>query len=487
MSRSLHCPHCVRPLNQCTGGHVPLPENYEAECRTAPPLWVIEAGFPGHGKSEFLKAFILTLERLGDVLPGFMFAPMNDQNTVDVIHQWRRENRDLATQSPTPPAAPIPPLIRLQGLPERKRDARANRTLVMYDSPGEFFIELTRLKAGIPAIAQTGTVWFLISPFTSKDTKDELDMADLFHSYKAAIEELQGRASLKKRNVIVVYTMADEIQNLLPNEVRDYLVTDPLKELTKSAEARSSTNLPDLSDFTLSDFENTAERISQQLRQFTMTEVVPGGSNFVRLVEDSGATLKFCATSALGRRPSSNGELDDEPTRFRVLDPFWWTLCLNERKVQGRVRLIFDGVKESTVYQNSLPLKLWEKLSERTEVRTHVLGSLRSGTQPHQMPPNHPPEYSKPRLIGHALELLDLRSPKDKALLITNEPPLDLVDFVGGPWSQKLLVVVLGSGSVGRWPNVRRLPENWTDADLDQIVNRFLQGTPVSARPEDDF
>ena len=464
MIREHRCPICTKPLPQChLAGECDLPHNFAEKCAAAPPLWIATAGFSSHGKTVFLSALSLILDQLGDMLPDFGCVPMNQQ-TMDRIRDMRAEAKAGEVSGPTQPAQPEPLLFQLDGVPQSEgRSSREARMLVIYDAAGEFFSSLEQLKENVPALPYVSTIWFLVSLKDLKESKEHVTLPDLFQSYQVAME--QEGINLKKRRVIVTYTKAELIQNILPSQVVKYLSDDPFRDLTLGK------SLP-LNGFSLDEYINEADEISQLLEEFTKGQ--PGGRQFINMVHRQGMELKFCATSALGQSPDGHtGNLVERATRYRVLDPLFWTLRGGEPPTpNGRKRmvLVLDSSQSSErIYAGGRPQSMWEAMGARGETVSHYLGRMRPVGYAGQQPPSKAAQNKHMRLIGPILD----RAPQDSYVLVLSQGKItDLDDFCRTAWRDRLLVGVTEEKDEEIWPHSFVMRDS---DDADAIVSRLTR------------
>jgi hypothetical protein len=439
------CPFCLKPHNftsslelVCPVHQEKVPADYASEYNQVPPLWLVAVGFSQHGKTTYLAALTLILENISKVWPGVYYIPL-DQYTTEKIREMRREAREGK-----PPSATLkqevsrPLLFSVYQLPET-----GSRCLVMYDIAGEIYNSIEEVQEYVPAIKRASTIWFLVSLADLESDQEGKMITELFNAYRSGMENL--RIDLKGRNLIVVYTKGDILD--LPKELEDYLESDPFKGLT-----RHSTIIPDLEDFSLSDYIVEMNNISDQLQEYTRARV-RGGAAFINMVKAKGMNLRFCLTSALGERPdpSSQRLFHADAFRYRVLDPFLWATTLAETRSANPIGLVVDASQESrSVYDEALLSVIWERLSDYGEVATYYLGQTSPASRPGQQPPMSPPHVPHQRLIG---PILENASPGSRFLVIGTGPITDLADFYDSPWRDQVLLVMMGEDYQRDWPN----------------------------------
>jgi hypothetical protein len=219
------------------------------------------------------------------------------------------------------------------------------------------------------------------------------------------------------------------------------------------------------------------------------TEQQPGGRQFVNLVRRQDMQLKFCATSALGHSPDEHRDkLVERATRYRVLDPLFWTLCEGKGaplfqslwggkdndedglRSQQRLLLVLDSSQgANAVYGDGRPAAFWDAMCDRGEIVTHYLGRLRPVGYAGQRPPTGPSQRPHLRLLGPILD----RSPTDSRVLVLSEGEiLDLADFRSSSWRDRVLIGVANEDQEDTWPHTFVVRE---DEDCEAIVRRLLR------------
>ena len=438
------CPFCLKPhyirssTFECPEHGEIVPPAYVKNYRETPPLWLVTIGFSRHGKTTYLAALTLMLENVDQVWNNVYYRHL-DQYTRKTIRMWRRE----AIEGEMPKAsvkeeAPRPILFSMHNIPQA-----GSRCLVMYDIAGEVYDSLDEVGEYVTSIKEVKTTWFLVSlPDLSKDPQRRT-IHELFTSYLSGMESL--KADLDGRNVIVIYTKGDAMR--FPAEyaaLKDYMRRDPLCSLT-----RRDANPPD--EFSLEAYMTEMEEVSDQLREYTRREV-SGGNAFISMAEANGINLKFCVTSALGEgADEQSNRLRVDALRYRVLDPFLWSVSLDSPGDSRSLGLILDSSSQSrSVYDEALLPMVWDELSNYGAVATYHMGQTAPASQPGQQPPRAPTHTSRPRLIG---PILEKASPGARFMVIGTGPILDLEDFYDTPWRDCILLVMMGEDHQKNWPH----------------------------------
>ena len=447
----IKCPYCIQPLDPLAGekcpscGNVLSPQLARA-LQEAPPLWIMTVGFTRHGKTCYQAALTLSIENLHRKLQGVRYL-YRDQNTTDVVRSIRAAARDRREgRDETPEGRPRPLIISLYGMPDTQP-----ASLMMYDVAGHLFDQMEQLKEYEYVLREVGTIWILVSLHDLHADEKGRTLPELFMIYLDAME--RRGASLKGRNFIVVYTKADKWVDIpeipgFPDEIRDYLYADPFQGLTLR---QRTERLP---EFSLAEYAREMQAMSDILETYTDYDV-PGGGQFINCVQAEGINLRFCATSALGTDPNEkNNLLPEEATRYRVLDPFLWTLWLNKPDITpGReLLLVLDALSATDgTYPADLSKEFWEELSRRGPTRAFYLGQASVAGHPGQYPPNTPARPPLHRLIG---PILDEASSETRVIVMSNGPIRDLADFQGTSWRDRLVVVTTAEAADVSWPHL---------------------------------
>lgn len=440
-----------------------VPELYISQYSKVPPLWLATVGFSKHGKTSYLAALTMMLEHVDRVWYSTTYQYL-DQYTLETIQEMRQQAMTGVQPDKTDKdKAPRPMLIHTYDVP----DAGSN-CLVLYDTAGEFYNKLQgpEDEGYIRSLKAAKNIWFLISLKDLEEKPDQLNkrinrLNDLLNIYLSGMQRLG--VSLTGRNLIAVYTKADtivtDIQFNFPDRVVEYLQDDPFQNLTNYA-----LDIPDMSDFSLSSYVKEMEEISVVLEDYTRRRI-PGGGAFISLARRYEMGLFFSITSALGANPVK-GRLQQDATRYRVLDPYLWALHLNKPESTQPIKLVLDASVESiAIYKHTIN-DLAEELGTLGEVTTYYLGQTRKVSASGQAPPSAPPKKNpRPRLIGPILERSDSKA---LVIVLTTGPIYDLGDYARSGWRNRLLFVAVGEEQHQNWPNMTIVRQN---DDIKEIVS----------------
>lgn len=467
MARVL-CPFCLKPHDfqksrKCSASNYEVPEIYVKDYRKVPPMWLATVGFSQVGKTTYLAALTMMLENIPIVIQ-MHYRPI-DQYSIDEIRKMRQELREGKMSGATAPTKVLRPILfNVYDLPNA-----GSRCLVMYDVAGEIYNSLSAVSEYLPSLKQVNTTWFLVALGDLEKDSEEKTITELFTAYLSGMENM--RANMEGRNLIVIYTKADELT--FTPEIKAYLRRDPFRTLTSI-----DVDLSAFDDFSLTDYVSEMRHISDKLREYTERKV-RGGAAFIRQVEQSGMNLVFSLTSALGETPDQSGYLPEKAIRYRVLDPFFWAITLERKTSSRQLGLVLDASADSTLIYTGSPLpELWDMLSDQGELTTYQLGRLEVASKPGQEPPKSPPRTPFYRLIGPLLEKI----PADSHLAILSTGRiLDLSDFAHTHWRDQILLVSMGDEEPQSWSHLLAYRE---DDDPSIIVDSLMR---LQEKEHEDF
>lgn len=442
------CPFCLKSHDfsrslACTEHpEDSVPIAYVNEYNQAPPLWLALVGFSGVGKTCYLDALALTLEKISPIWRG-MFYRLLDQYTIDTVRLMHVQAASVrpakATTGPADVKPPRPLLIQVNKIPEA-----GSRCLVIYDTAGEVFGSLAETEQYMTAVLnRVSTTWFLVSLQDLKKDASGKTLMDLFNTYLTSTERLG--IDLTDRNLIVVYAKADH-ETFTP-EIKRYLQSDPYNGLTVP-----DTNFGDLMPFNFKDYMNEMGQISDLLEAYTHAQVDQGAA-FISIVKNKGINLKFSLCSALGQDiRSESGQAQSHFRRYRVLDPFLWAISLERAYVATPIGMILDSAPESQfIYDDKFLSTLKDRLSDYGDITCYYLGQARAVSAPGlKLPPF--PRFARSRLVGPVLdhEMSDQWRP---FIIITAGKIHDLNDFGGSRWRDQIFVVNLIEELEQDWPH----------------------------------
>lgn len=318
----IHCPFCLRENPYSNGSRSCVcgkeaPTAYLNEIATTKPLWVHTVGFTGHGKTVYLSLLMSLIEKIAYIWPGSYSRPLND-DALEHIRECREKIKEGVMPVKTVQLAdfPTPVLTQLKSM-KRWED----RCLIIHDLAGEDYSTIQSTSESGQFIKFAPTSLFLISLSEIGKSGNYNSISDLFHIYISALERMN--ASISGRNIIIVYTKADMLDNL-PERVYQYLTDDILWDDLLQRKRLS------FSDSYMESYIQFMNYISNQLRDYTI-EKIDTGLQLISSAEDMGINLRFCATSALGSATNSQNAMTVPITPKRILDPLFWMLEMDLR------------------------------------------------------------------------------------------------------------------------------------------------------------
>ncbi len=436
------CPYCLKAQSllsegNCNACNQEIPGTYISEYKNVPPLWLVTMGFTRHGKTTYLAALTLVLEKMSRVWRGTFSLALN-QYTIDKIREMRREVTSGQLADTTPKSLPIPMLYSTYSIPEY-----GSRCLVMYDVAGEMFDVISDVQENVASIKQVNSIWFFVSIKDVEKDEQGRSITELFQVYLFGVMR-KLNINLEGRNLIVIYTKGDQL--IREDRIEEYLTSDPLATLT-SRQHRSSKI-----EFSLTEYIQDMQTMSDWLEEYTF-DYVENGAAFISMVKANKMNLIFSVTSALGQSPDGDSkQMIEDAVRYRVLDPFLWAI-ISDKSVETRhFGLLVDTSSQSQeqLYNSRAVATIWETLSDHGDISIYHLGQQQPASKPGQVPPTstlYPPQA---RLLGPILEKLH---PNTRLIVMTTSPIIDLLDFHNTVWRDRLLLVVTDENNRQNWPH----------------------------------
>jgi hypothetical protein len=308
------CPFCLVALNPGTvtcNCKEKLPDQYVAlhsGWRAKDPLFMSVVGFPGHGKTNYLGGLYQYIQReLPKRWPGFYRQGLTTE-TLRSVYGSMATYAKMSVSPRTEHVFPRPNIDRMLKLPKH-----GDRTLVIYDPPGEAFeTHSDDLMSSFASFVRYSKVAvMLISPSDLLGNSRRLEtvgpaMYRLIEQYDIGLRKLGGKP--KEQHLVVVYTKGDRMLTDfdLPPAVGRYLL------------ASDEGALGDVSRYV-----KEMTTISRQLEEYTAR--VLDGMTFINNARDQYRSLEFSIVSALGAEPDGD-QLSEPISPKRVIDPFLWVL-----------------------------------------------------------------------------------------------------------------------------------------------------------------
>lgn len=434
---NLNCPFCMQQHDfsrsyECPETGEIIPDDYfDAE-----PIFLLTVGFSRHGKTVYVSALTLMLEEISTVWRRVTIDYL-DEYTLQAVRTMRYLDRQAEQPNPSPAAKPRPLLMRINNLPKV-----GTRNLVIYDVGGELFAKPEELHAYIPALSQVKTCWFFISLRDLYSDQNINTLGDLFAAYAKSMQRLN--APLSGHKLIAVYTKADEIT--FDIDIDKYVLEDPLRDLTN----RAALELPSPSAFEWDKYIGNMTEQSRILRSYTERKL-RGGAAFIDRAEDAGMEVRFCAISALGAATNDKGQMQQQVSRYRVIDPFLWSVLLNigdgpPPPPTRSMALILDASAGGSIFfDDNLPTSLVAQLGgANSGIQTYYLGQSGVAVRPGQAQPTHPPKVNRALLIGPVFEavLKQHKGEMPATVVISHKEILDLSDYQNSAWLDHVLLVI---------------------------------------------
>lgn len=323
--KHLICPYC---LSRTPRGAYPL--SCEGCSRELPPLYVDDAdrfpvnpvhvlGWANHGKTVFLYALTLMLDRLDIVMKSYSYAAVTEASRRMLI-DVRTYQRTGKMPAPTPLGVDESYVMLLEAL-----DRWGDRALVIRDCAGEVVNHIEIDVELTPFLLKSQTAFMVIS-LPDLELSPGLSMDMLMVNYLNTLIRHGGLS--QRRNLVVVLSKADSIENL-PENLQTYLLDDPLCAALAPhgvAFRLPGGEAPSLSPEHLEAYLGSMRRAHQDIERWLERERL--AVNFSNQARRRGVEVRFCLVSATG---SPVGEDNSIPVAWqprRVLDPYFWALEL---------------------------------------------------------------------------------------------------------------------------------------------------------------
>ena len=321
----LTCPYC---LSRTSKGTHPL--SCESCSRELPPLYVEDSdrfvvnpvhvlGWENHGKTVLLLAITFMLDRLNIVMNGYSYAAVTEAS-----RRMLMEVRKCQTTGEMPVSTPI-------GVDEsyvmllEDFNQWGHRALVIRDCAGEVSRHIEIDVEFTPFLLKSQTAFMVISlPDLERSPEWSMDM--LMVSYLNTLIRHGGLN--QRRNLVVVLTKADSIENL-PEHLQTYLLDDPLSAALSPRSERL--RLPggealNLSTEHLEIYLGSMRRVHKDIEEWLDHERL--AVNFSNQARRRGVEVRFCLVSSTGSPTGDDNSLPVAWQPRRVLDPYFWALEL---------------------------------------------------------------------------------------------------------------------------------------------------------------
>ncbi len=317
--RSMICPFClveirsVRRLTLCPDCQQLFPPLYLQDYSTTKPFFTQVFGWSQVGKTVYLQALTLILERMANVWPGYATSP-----ATDLSQQLMRDIRSYLEQGIMPQATQIgETAVYIMQLYNMAR--WGNRALVTRDFAGELFDTMTISVENVPYLPFAPTTLMMIGPDGDVSNQGGRTMEMLLNNYINTLLHYGVDFDRSPRSVVAVLTKADAIRDL-PADLRSYLMSDPI-----CATLSDSQNTPPLTDAGMESYLSTMEHISDRIQAW-IYERSAHGKTFIRTAEQRGIQLRFALVSSTGAPVPTARRMTERLAPRRILDPYFWAL-----------------------------------------------------------------------------------------------------------------------------------------------------------------
>lgn len=325
------CPRCLERISvdkdgaqTCPNCGWQLPVKYIKSFDKAPPLFVQIFGWTNHGKTLFLDTLRLVLMDMNVYWKHFGYESFT-QLDVEKVRELRADLRRGFFPAGNQPVERNQNEVYIMSL--NNMPLWQSRMLVVMDYPGEYFEDFSVPVKEIPFFINTPTTIMLISlPDVLDDNigaaGESIDQ--LLQFYLGALENEGVSPEKENRKLVVVFTKADVTRGL-PQNLRHYLLEDPVWRSIQS-EQRPEPLTPEH----VAEYLERMKRVSDDIQTWMQNDNrnVPGGTNFLHLLDRYNIDARFSIISATG------GEVQEQGVNIsprRVLDPFFWALEFQSR------------------------------------------------------------------------------------------------------------------------------------------------------------
>lgn len=303
------CPYCLNdvvfkkdekrhkcPSEECKGKEIS--RRYAEDTKT-PRVVVSAVGHSGDGKSVFFASLFYFLDILPDFWRSFASWPL-DKESVKVVHDNSKKLRRGILPPPTPKNFPVPTIIEFTKIP-----LFGNRFFIFYDVGGEIYKDVDSIVEYASFVKNSKMITFFINLSKIKNEKENLEsgMMELIDVYLNAYYNKLGGGK-KAQDLLVVFTLGDELENILPNDVWEYLCKDPVEIYGRGGR---------FSDKDMWNHIKEMEHVSNRLQDFVDTKLSAG--RFTNLVKDNFRSVNFSVISSVGSKPINGKVINLRPKR----------------------------------------------------------------------------------------------------------------------------------------------------------------------------
>ncbi len=284
-------------------------------------------GARGSGKTNYITVLIHQMSKYAHRLGDLSFEPVeagNDPEKRTSTH-YKRNFEDvlfvsgkLASQTQIGGRESRIPLIYRLMAPGGK-----TINFVFYDTAGENFNDLTRVKANVKQLAASDATLFLLDTLQVREVKRRLGLPDdpqdlPFNAILSTIKnhffsdnQRAEREAHQRRPMALVFSKIDAVLT------RTDKFEDSLPDMTID---NNSPYLQDKLGVSLRDMDSVHGQMAGALETW-------GEGQFLADINNFYHNYKYFGVSALGQMPDQYNEIDPERIRpYRVMDPVVWIL-----------------------------------------------------------------------------------------------------------------------------------------------------------------
>lgn len=320
------CPKCMAPLNiklhaeiYCPKCSYSPPSLYVYQFEKANPFFIQVFGWTMHGKTVYLDVMWLVLSEMTTLWDRFTFQPM-DELSMEYDARIRSERRygllANATQKKELSTNECY-MLRLEYMPRWE-----SRSLIIMDHAGEWFSQFRVPIEDMPYLINFPIAFMFInlSRLEEKGPLNDCSIDRLINGFIYNIMNNGIDLQAQHRKLVVVFTCGDRIEDIIPEEVKEYLRNDNTWHLAHSKDSRPFTEKD------MDKYIQKMQEISDLIENWMLHDRknVPGGANFVNLTRRYNIEARYSVVSAFGRDPVTEDKDRFEIAPMRVLDPLFW-------------------------------------------------------------------------------------------------------------------------------------------------------------------
>lgn len=188
--------------------------------------------------------------------------------------------------------------------------------MVTRDVAGENFINLNFPLEYMPYLLRVPATLMMIS-ISDLRTKSTYSVDDLMNCYVDTLARNKQDYRSSQLKLIVVLSKADKFKTELPDDLSEYLDSDPF---SLNVHTGSPTD-----KLFMNDYMDKLHRASLSIRGW-FAEKQPGGEMLIAKANREGISLEFTLISSTGADPGPDATMLGNVNPLRVLDPYFLAL-----------------------------------------------------------------------------------------------------------------------------------------------------------------